>query len=348
MYRNDLDLEAILNRLNARGLGPATAPFVEEAIVSHVRERGDETMEFEDLLLGLTQIGKKNVAFLLLEEAGVWLGELPKAEEQLAQEWRENGCPPYKAGYGEARQRALRSAVRRPSAQPYGLSGAGLDERIIEYPWIFDRLPHLHRRGARSLDAGSTLNHPDVLDEWRRCGFGPLSIVTLRHEGRDSLSDDIRYEFADLRELPYRDGWFSTALCISTLEHVGMDTTLYGADGSRNADPEAEAIRALHELARVLEPGGTLLVTVPCGEPRDLGWLRVVGTDEVQRFCELPLWASASVRFFRALPHGWREVTADRVGDATYNGFPGRGEPRPGPDWVAAAEAVACLEMKVR
>jgi SAM-dependent methyltransferase len=50
---------------------------------------------------------------------------------------------------------------------------------------------------------------------------------------------------ADLHELPVEDASFGAVLCTEVLEHV------------------AEPDRVLAELARVLEPGGALLLTVP-------------------------------------------------------------------------------------
>jgi hypothetical protein len=60
-------------------------------------------------------------------------------------------------------------------------------------------------------------------------------------------------------------------LLVSTLEHVGADNTVYGLDAERD---EGARPAALRELARVLVRDGSLLVTVPLGEPGDHGWFR--------------------------------------------------------------------------
>lgn len=51
--------------------------------------------------------------------------------------------------------------------------------------------------------------------------------------------------FADCHHLPFADGYFDSVVCTQVLEHV--------------ADPE----RVLSEAARVLRPGGVLLLTAP-------------------------------------------------------------------------------------
>src|SRR5690606_8066719 len=111
----------------------------------------------------------------------------------------------------------------------------------------------------------SILNHPEIIGPWRAAAYGPLSIVTLEPEEHAFPSAEVRYEYADLRALPYRDDLFDTVICFSTLEHVGMDNSIYGASAHSAEDPDEEAARALEELDRVLAPGGTLLISVPYG-----------------------------------------------------------------------------------
>lgn len=74
---------------------------------------------------------------------------------------------------------------------------------------------------------------------------------------------------ADVRAMPFADGRFELALCISTLEHIGRDNSVYGL--SAEHDP-AGMNAALAELRRVLRADGRLLITVPCGDYEDHGW----------------------------------------------------------------------------
>lgn len=261
--------------------------------------------------------------------------------------WIAHGRVPGDSGYGAARWLAIERALASADRRPYGHGDAGLDERVVEYPWVFDRLSSLRTSGARLLDAGSVLNHPLLLEHCRHAGHSPLSIVTLRYEGFTEVSDDVRYEFADLRELPYRDEWFSLVVSLSTLEHVGMDNTVYGDTAGSSVDPAVELARAMQELRRVTVPGGTALLSVPFGMRSNRGWLRVFDAEDLHGLTRSPGWRLEQARIFRATRDGWRECHMDDARGDGYNEHLNRDRAgiQTAPAWVAAAEAVALVEL---
>src|SRR4051812_3051049 len=68
-------------------------------------------------------------------------------------------------------QDLLAGAARLPKGY-----GAGLDERVIEFPWLYSGRPF-----GRLLDAGSTLNHERILDRFLP-QTSSLCVTTLRPE----------------------------------------------------------------------------------------------------------------------------------------------------------------------
>lgn len=260
--------------------------------------------------------------------------------------WKRRGRIPDGYGAGAAKWLAIQDGISAAADGRYGWDDAGIDERVVEYAWLFDQMRSAQRGPV--LDAGSVLNHSRILHAWRSANFPPVSIVTLGYEGHADVSDAVRYEFADLRRLPYRDEWFPTVISLSTLEHVGLDNTVYGqaaGAASRGADANAEALKALAELQRVTARGGTVLVSVPYGTRSNRGWFRIFDGDDLARLMSLPGWAKQHVRYFHQTRDGWRECDASQVRSAGYNEPRTKAGQQTAPEWVAAAEAVALIEF---
>jgi SAM-dependent methyltransferase len=215
--------------------------------------------------------------------------------------------------------------------------GVGFDERVVELPWLLASGIH-----GRTLDAGSALNHAHVLDR-AVPALESLHIVTLEPEEVAFPLRRVSYVYTDLRDLPYRDGWFDTVVSVSTLEHIGMDNRLYGVEQPRTADPQREAALALAELRRVLAPAGVLLVTVPYGAAEDHGWFRQYGREDVARLVDAAAARSCRLVVYRYAATGWQLSDLEGAAFATYRDF--LADPSPVQDLAAAARAVACLRF---
>ena len=218
--------------------------------------------------------------------------------------------------------------------------GRGYDERVVEFPWVASR-----RLRGRLLDAGSTLNNLHVLARVRP-RVDELHIVTLAPEERSFPQLGVSYLYADLRDLPLRDGTYDSVTSISTLEHVGMSNEHYGSDVAAADDPQRECLQAAAELRRVLRPGGALHITVPVGRGERFGWVRSFTPDELDELAAAFEPARCTRTFFRHEPDGgWQRATAEEIAGARYRDHFSNVEP--GPDRVVAAEAIACLSAVV-
>jgi SAM-dependent methyltransferase len=215
--------------------------------------------------------------------------------------------------------------------------GIGLDERVVEYPWLLSCRPR-----GRVLDAGSALNHEHVLDRFLP-EFDSLTIVTLEPEDVAFPKRKISYVYDDLRSLPFRDSCFDTVVSLSTLEHVGMDNSSYGTSEEVASDPEAELTLAVAELLRVLKSGGKLLVSVPFGVFEDHRWFRQFGDPELDRLLGRLEPTEVDVEFFRYDAGGW--LRSDRRDAAQARYRPPKAPPAG--DRAAAARAVACIRARL-
>ena len=277
----------------------------------------------------------------------------------IARDWNfdaTTGGIPWSRGYDAHKERVITRALaddellarfRAGRRLPNG-HGVGVDERCVEYPWMLARLPE---RARIVLDAGSTLNHGFLLDHPALSGR-TIHIMTLAPEEQCFWRRGVSYFYEDLRDIPIRDGHYDAVICLSTLEHVGCDNTLYTGDAVHHEHRPDDFVRAVHELERVLAPGGSLLLSVPFGVRRDFGSMRqfdgALLADAVAAFGEP---REASTTFYRYSAEGWNVASREECSGCEYVEWITRPHdqwPRPlpvEPDRAAAARAVACVHL---
>jgi SAM-dependent methyltransferase len=217
---------------------------------------------------------------------------------------------------------AFAAWARATGERPRGLSApASVDERPIELAWTLARI----RGERRLLDVGTANAEP-------ACVAALLALGAAELTGVDLASTDIPglpVVASDVRRLPFGDRAFDFVSCVSTLEHVGCDNSVYGIEDAG----EGGAAEALAELRRVLRRDGSLLLTVPTGELEDGGWFLQRPPAEWLRLAQE---AGLRVREHELYLHatgGWRAVDELPAG-VRY------GEPGPGAGAVLCAELV--------
>jgi SAM-dependent methyltransferase len=234
--------------------------------------------------------------------------------------------------------RAIQSGLDM-RALPAGY-GRWLDERIVEYPWLFAHLPD---GPGKLLDAGSALNFDYMLRE-PKLRQKQLTIMTLAPEDECFWKLGVSYVFGDLRNLCFREGHFDYIVSISTVEHIGLDNTLlYTQDPEKRETNTGSYRAALQELRRVLRPGGKLYLTVPFGRHDVRKWLQVFDAQMVEEMVAAFRPASHSIDYFLYDSRtGWELSSAQRASNARYFDFrqdqPWEGHP-------VAAEAIAAMEL---
>jgi SAM-dependent methyltransferase len=282
-----------------------------------------------------------------LARARAGLGRLGRGASARARGfwYRARGRTPWTIGYHDQKMALVRDALTHPSlreafrlgsALPRGY-GTRLDERVVEYGWALSRLGE---GPARLLDAGSTLNHEEILD-LPLLREKTIHIVTIAPEPECFWWKGVSYLYADLRALPVRDDYYDEAVCVSTLEHVGRDNSLYTGSASV---ADGDFLPAVRELRRVLKPGGVLLLTVPFGRRTELGFQLQFDLALVEQVRGAFQPAASRLDVFRYSASGWEVSDAASAADAEY--FDVRTAPHFDPDFAAAARAVACLELR--
>jgi hypothetical protein len=276
-----------------------------------------------------------------------------KVEEQAKRKrlasYLKNGRVPWSEGYHDYKwdeiEKAITSAdiiqkFKNSKIQSFGL---GIDERIIEYPWIFSALSD---SAGRLLDAGSTFNFKTILDQ-PIIKKKELSIYTYYPEHRSFNENRISYLYGDLRLLPFRDNWFEEIVCHSTIEHIDMDNSMYGYELKGNPEPKDKSYKYLevvNELVRVLKGNGKLLITFPFGRFENHGFFQQFDGEMLRKITEvMHSKGSYSLTFFRYFREGWKIVPqAECESLESYNPHTGIGK---GEDGAAHSRGICCIHF---
>jgi SAM-dependent methyltransferase len=222
--------------------------------------------------------------------------------------------------------------------------GQGLDERLVEYLWVFSKLT---AQSGRLLDAGATFNYDFVLSA-PLIGSFELCIQTFFPEEQHFPERRVSYQFGDLRHLIFKDGAFDTVVCQSTLEHIDMDMSVYGYQLPRASSPGQASysfMEALAECERVLKPGGLLLITVPYGQWEDHGFFQQFDQAMIELINGyLRPKGSVHLDYFQYVNQGWKwSKESDCRTSRSYNPHTGEGKET---DGAAHSRAVACLSFQ--
>ena len=281
-----------------------------------------------------------------------WIASLAgwyQARQEKAKHERfiRSGCIPWTEGYTAYKRRVLQGALgdrnllsRFTEQQdlPPGF-GYRVDERIVEVPWVLARL----REEPRVLlDAGASLNH-DFLLQLAALRMRRIFVCGVSREKRLGGAN-VSYVGSDLRCTGLKAGEFDEIVCISTLEHIGMDNTrVYSRDVRFKQFRPDDYKLAVREFHRLLRPGGRLLLTVPYGRYENHGWLQQFNRERLESIFQVFGGTAGTVAFYKYFEDGWQLVGADACGDCRYFDIQSRTDHEP--DYVAAARAVACIEL---
>lgn len=208
-----------------------------------------------------------------------------------------------------------------------GAVGVGDSERVIEIPWAISR----YAGEERVLEVGYAFADPRYLAALYRLQIPELHGFDQTPAHRPWM----RTTHGDIRSTPYPDEYFDLVFCISTIEHIGADTTMYGGQDRLEEDADFET---LEELCRITRAGGRVLITVPFGEGYHAGWFRHYDLDRWRRLIDsTELETRRTDYFIYEDGRGYRRSTPEELSDVRY-----------GTRGSRYAAGVACAELRRR
>jgi SAM-dependent methyltransferase len=225
--------------------------------------------------------------------------------------------------------------IFREAARAFALEQPAFPARLLLPPVYGRRLPErvvelvlartTYTTGARVLDVG----HSNIMECHRRflATLPPprhltgVDIASPVYDTRAYYEESIT---ADITATGLPAAAFDLIWCVSTLEHVGMDNSVYTENFVRRPGMDAAA---LAEMIRLLAPGGVLLVTVPFGLYEDHGWFR---NYDGASWHELLPGAGADVKtselYFGYDPdRGWEAVAPSALSSRGYHAYANAG-----------------------
>ena len=298
---------------------------------------------------------KTNVNYLR-QRYKIWsqrLNELRRT--QKINVYIKQGRKPWSEGYSQFKEEYIQRSINDLSVLEIfqnGLPlpkqyGEFLDDRAVEYPWL---ISCLEQRSCRILDAGSALNFSWIIKH-PKLSQKDIAIVTLEPEIHCYWQDRVSYVYGDLRNLPFRDDWFDEVVSISTIEHIGMNNSLYSNNQSFVEREKLSFLKAVSELKRVTKPGGKVYITVPYGKYTNFGWYQQFNAEMVDQIVDTFAPDNFAETYFCYESGGWSIGDKDycqkfdgfNVHETKY--FNEKSTKDYDPDYAAASRAVAALEL---
>lgn len=264
--------------------------------------------------------------------------------------YKLRGEIPWSLGYNEYKWKNIENVLKtqeiikhfRNKQLPKNF-GIGLDERIIEYPWVF---ANINKNEGDFLDAGSAFNYLKILKH-DLIKNKNLTIYTYYPEAVNFNNRRVSYVYGDLRSLPFRDENFEEIICQSTIEHIDMDNSIYGYkinNSSESKNKSYEYLKALSELCRVLKKNGALLITFPFGKFENHGFFQQFDLEMLQKIKDfLKESGNMEINFIKYLKDGWNFCGEKDCKDVvSFNPHTNNGREN---DGAAHCRAVCCVKF---
>ncbi len=226
--------------------------------------------------------------------------------------------------------------------------GYRLDARVVEIPWVLSRLD---KSIVKILDAGSSLNHDFILTAPPLDGKR-IAITTLAPEAECYWRLNISYVYDDLRDLVFKSDSFDAVICISTIEHVGMNNSMYTSSNDTYIENNPnDFLLAIDEITRVVKPEGVVYFTFPYGVYEDHNWFQQFDAHKLQMVVDRFSPRDLIKAFYKYLPGGWQLSTQEECDQCEFfdvhqsKYFNQNSDLDFPPDFPAGERAVACLQM---
>ncbi|WP_342679593.1 class I SAM-dependent methyltransferase [Methanofollis sp. UBA420] len=208
-------------------------------------------------------------------------------------------------------------------AEPFG---QGDTERCIEIPWAVS----CYHSEKRVLDVGYANAEDRYVSELLSLNIPQLFGIDMIPKNCPGIISVV----GDIRNTSFPDDFFDLVFCISTIEHIGRDNSVYHIPYV-SEDNEGD-FKALQEIYRIVKPYGRVVVTVPYGKSYDYGWFIHYDDARLQRLVELSKFSIVLEDYF-IYRSGWHKCDKSELASTLYQD-----------DNAPAAAGLACILLEKR
>ena len=170
-------------------------------------------------------------------------------------------------------------------------------ERHVEWSFLSREMPN---GPGEAMDFGCENGYMSLLAAEK--GFRVLAL-DLEPQNFAFQHLNIRFQLGDFLKLDLPENHFDLVVNCSSVEHVGV-AGRYGI----TAQQDEGDIEAVRKFAKVLKPGGLLIMTAPCGKDAVMApWCRVYGPERLPRLLA-PLRLEKERYWVKDEQNRWTEV----------------------------------------
>ena len=188
------------------------------------------------------------------------------------------------------------------------LQGYGDTERYVEIPWALSK----YSNEQTVLDIGyanAEERYIKFLLSLKIPNLHGLDISERKIEGLIS-------HVGDIRNTNFEDNYFDLIFCISTIEHIGRDNSVYKANFTE--DLEKGDLDALKEIYRITKTGGKIIITVPFGKFFNYGWFVQYDETRLNKLLNSCPFEILEKDFFK-YENGWHKCDKNDLKDTLYH-----------------------------
>lgn len=210
---------------------------------------------------------------------------------------------PFGLGYNQYKIHLIKKILNN---QSFNLKNY-MDERIVEIPWIMNQLKEV--KFKKVLDAGCTLNFNYLIKKIIE-NENYLTFINIFPENNKFKSSKVTYLKQDISNMKFDDNYFDAITCVSVLEHVGFDNSIYDDNKKKKQEIINKNLykKAIVDLKRVLKKNCNIYITLPYGKYMEFKNYQQFDNNRLKILIDIFNPSELTLEFFKYYKYKWHKT----------------------------------------